>query len=191
MIIPASYAQANLLFGGAAYPSGAECTIGLDIADAATPAILATRVNAVYTSSGFAADASSSSTYLGCLVKFGPNDTGPFATVAASIPGTVGAQTPAPQNAILVQKLTAVGGRRGRGRLFWPGVTEAQLNPDGTLTAAAVTNLQNSFNSFLSGMTALGNFPRLLHTVEGVAPNSITSFSVQSLTATQRRRLRR
>lgn len=108
-----------------------------------------------------------------------------------------------PQNcAFLVDKITMQGGRRQKGRVFFPGCL-----PEGDVDNIGVigTSLMNAFqaaadtfgdycNAFTeNGVGAAGLGPYLLHSPgisPIVAPTNITSFHVQSVISTQRRRLR-
>ena len=109
---------------------------------------------------------------------------------------------PAPQNcAYLVHKRTAVGGRQGRGRLYMPGVLEAQVSPAGVISTGQISAITNAFNGWRADveanpLTSPESGFYLLHNLangELLAdlPTRITSFDCDSLMATQRRRLRR
>lgn len=193
VLIPNDYAQVTLGFTGVAIPLGAACTLGLnvelypgdptaaalDIAQDVLPAMSAYVVNKVAITS--------------IKVKFGPTQTGPSAEIATNIPG-LGNLDPAPPNtALLVRKITGFGGRQGTGRWYWPGIADTQIDDGGNLGPATVTSLQTGFNSFHSNLVASGLVPVLLHGEDEPisTPMPITSFSVQSRVATQRRRLRR
>jgi hypothetical protein len=102
-----------------------------------------------------------------------------------------------PQNcAVLVQKRTSTPGRRGRGRLYWPGLLESEVDAVGTLTASVVTRMNTMLNSWKATITAspqLGQ-PVLFHSAGATpvpGPSNITSFTVSQVMATQRRRLRK
>lgn len=102
-----------------------------------------------------------------------------------------------PQNtAWLVKKSTALGGRRNRGRMFFPGVHEIDVSNIGELSGAAVTARQTQVSKLEAGgsiVTAFGFIvtPVLLHQSGSSTPTGITGLTVQKTVATQRRRLRR
>lgn len=97
-----------------------------------------------------------------------------------------------PQNcSVLVHKRTATGGRRGRGRMFVPPFRplENAVGATGVITAAALATIQGWFTTLYGQHTWF-----LLHdngTLLPPAPTAITSFQVDPIIATQRRRLRR
>nr|CRY96835.1 hypothetical protein [uncultured prokaryote] len=104
-----------------------------------------------------------------------------------------------PQNtAMLIRKRTDLAGRRGRGRMYLPGVPETLVSAVGTLTPAYVEDLQDAFDAWYIELTsASGNRfypPVVLHRSEGIGtepePTPIATFVVESKVATQRRRLR-
>lgn len=111
-----------------------------------------------------------------------------------------------PQNcALLVDKLTALGGRRNRGRMYVPSVlAEGDVSDTGNITNSALTLLQTSFNNFFEFMQngsdltqfqpALAETPmQVLHrpgiSVVGT-PTPVSSLRVQPVITTQRKRLR-
>lgn len=117
------------------------------------------------------------------------------ATNAAGTLASASAQMP--QNCcVLIQKRTGTPGRRGRGRMYWPGLVESEVDGVGTILASTVTRLTTMLNSWKATITAspqLGQ-PVLLHQ-EGITPtpgpSTITQFSISPVLATQRRRLRK
>lgn len=102
--------------------------------------------------------------------------------------------------ALLVRKLSSRGGRRGRGRMYVPWLlTDTEVDDVGNVLPASRTNLQTAFNNFLTDLAAAsptGPFAPmyLLHSDGGStnpgSPNLVTALQVDSLVATQRRRLR-
>ena len=118
-----------------------------------------------------------------------------------SIPGTDTDVDRLTQNtAVLVAKVTGLGGRKNRGRLYWPSIADNTTNNVGTIDSATVTAYQSSFNDFLDDLaTATGVTPPatgmvILHNDVSLPvpdPTPVTSLAVRSVVATQRRRLRR
>lgn len=95
-----------------------------------------------------------------------------------------------PNNAILVRKVTAQGGREHTGRMYMPGVDETGADNTGLLTTAYVAALQASVNGMLGDMSTNDIPMYVLHQNPLTPPTLVTSLVVQSRTATQRRRLR-
>lgn len=102
----------------------------------------------------------------------------------------------APQNvALLIQKRSAEGGRRNRGRMFLPVITEASVSEVGVLTGTQLTSYQNVADEWLQDLQdgSAGNTDQMviLHSTSPTTPAVVTNLIVQPLVATQRRRLRR
>lgn len=198
-VIPAGYCQVNWVFTGNNVPSGAQCTWGLGPVGASTPVEVAELM----------ADAwdirwqpliSNDVTLASVSCKFGPSQTGPSAEFAAGVTGTIVADSPPPNVAYLIHKVTADGGRAGRGRVYHPGVQESVVNDSGALTQSLI----DAFNAMLTGfrddvaaaMLALTGLTSGLVLLHGAGapistPSPITSLTIDSRVATQRRRLRR
>lgn len=192
-VIPAGFGQANLLFGGPGLPSGGECTFGMDVATySGTPADAASDIIANATLN-LMTEIGTGITLVGCLVKFGPDATGPSALVGAAVLGSAGAGLLSPNTTWLVHKTTSFGGRAGRGRMFLPGIREADVSDAGVISPTPLTDMQTAMTAFRSQLIADDLEPVLLHSAQSpiVAPSPIISFSVDSRVATQRRRLRR
>lgn len=192
MPIPTGYAQANLIFGNAAAPEGAEVTLGLDISafggtiteageavgDAFVAEILPLLTDQVQLQ--------------GVLVKYGPDATGPSTLVPYANTGSVTTAGAPPNVAFLIHKETALGGRAGRGRMYLPGVAEAKVSVSGTLEGATKADLDGGFDDFGTALATALLTPVLLHGVGSPVstPTPITQFTADSKVATQRRRLR-
>lgn len=191
--IPTGYAQANWFFTGTGAPTGAQVTLGLDVGalvgdeDQLPEALWNAWDSTIHLqlSGGIILEK--------CVVKFGPNDVGPFYEYVDTANGGAAGVSDSPNVAMLVRKQSLLGGRRNRGRMYIPGVSQSDVGEDGTLVGASLIAFQTAMDDFLTEIEATGCTPVLLHSESlGVlAPTPMTSFSVQSLVATQRRRLRR
>jgi hypothetical protein len=106
-----------------------------------------------------------------------------------------------PQNcALLVDKLTAAGGRRNRGRMYVPGILmEEQVNMVGQISSGKVTAWQQAFNNLKTFLNVAAdanepNIPPVVLHATGISatppPTPVESFRVQSVISTQRKRLR-
>ncbi len=101
-----------------------------------------------------------------------------------------------PQNvAVLIQKRTALGGRRNRGRLYLPWyIDEAGVDEVGTITVGSIAAIQAAMTAWRSALVA-ANLPMVILHNPGVtitpAPVNVTSLFCTGLISTQRRRLGR
>jgi hypothetical protein len=195
MIIPDGFGQVNFRYIGTGMPTGAEVTLGFNI-DAGAPVLPVdqaaffkgvwnTRIKPLTTTV---------CTLKEVYVKNGPNATGPDGTSTANIVGTLGDSPATPNMALLVRKNTAGGGRRGRGRLYWPGLPESYLDQAGNILAAAITSWQTAMTGLFDDAAASFLPLVLLHAPGATTtpePTPLTSLSVQSVAATQRLRMRR
>lgn len=193
MEIPSGFAQANLKFTGSSVPTGAEITLGLDIAGyAGTPTDAAGDVTDAWATAVMMQFYVPTCTLTGVLVKFGPNEDGPSAEIAVSRTGTDSGNGASPQVSALVQKRTAFGGRKNRGRFYLPGIAEGRLDQSGVFTSAFVDDLTDSLELFRTELIAASLDPVVLHAVPSADPiRPITALLPQSVAATQRRRQRR
>ena len=192
-VIPAGAAQANFLFTGAAAPTGAECTLGIDLPG--SPPGVETVAEILYTAWAdlFLPLQSDQIVLAGVLVKYGPSDTGPSALFTGSSQGTITDDGISPNVAYLVQKNTALGGRAGRGRMYVPGGIDEEVGVSGGLDAGVVSDWNTALETFIDNLTFVSLPPVLLHGVGSPisTPTVITSMVMQGTAATQRRRLRR
>ncbi|HKZ21568.1 MAG TPA: hypothetical protein VJQ57_15865, partial [Acidimicrobiia bacterium] len=86
------------------------------------------------------------------------------------------------------------GGRRGNGRLYQPGLLEAQIDAGGNIAAGYVVDLQTEFDDFLLAAGTGGLNAVVLHG-PGISatpnPSPVTALIVQGVCGTQRDRMRR
>lgn len=194
MIIPVNYAQANFHFTGPGVPLGAECTLGLNIEDfSGDPTTAAHNLRTNGAAQGIMTDVSDDVQWTSTTVKFGPNDTGGSGEWIEALNGGISGESSAPNTAFLIRKVTPLGGRSGRGRMYWPGVPESGLTTGGLLAGDYQPEVNGFWADFFDSIVADGLVPALLHGPDSPvdAPVLITSFSVDARVATQRRRLRR
>lgn len=193
MLIPDGYAQANFRYTGASTPLGAEVVMGFDIALANEEGVAL--ADALFDAFGLviANGFTTSTTITSCLLKYGPNATGPSYEATGSISGTGAGDAVSPNTAVLVSKSTAMGGRQGRGRMYLPGLAESEQGTGGTVSGATVTAIQGNFVDFDAALNALAVVPVLLRSADSpiTVPQPITGWTVQSRVATQRRRNRK
>lgn len=190
MIIPVGFAQVTHTFSSGFLPFGAVTTYGVDLDLVITT--LDTLASNLYDNfqDHVMGNLSSAVNHDVCRIKAGPNTTGPVGEFTGVEVGGAGGTFASPNLAYLVEKNTALGGRRGRGRMFLPGVTESGIGSagglDSTVASDFATNLGNWFDTFAGA----GVSPVLLHS-DATSPTPITSFTIDPTVATQRNRLRR
>lgn len=192
--IPAGYGQMNLIWQAVGAIRPAEVTLGYHDApgnDAVEQA------NAIYddfvaaSRPGNAAQMNNSWSFLGVRTML-MTESGP--TVGEFMQTVVGTlnTAPVPSNcALLIRKNTAAGGRRNRGRMFMPPCNVAEVNVDqnGSILPATVSVNQTNWNNFVAALALNPMTIELFHT-DSAVPTEITSLSVQTILATQRRRMR-
>lgn len=207
MTIPEGFAQVTHIFGGTSQPNGSAVIYGVEHGGIITPAAAATAARGAWDGTMLTSQVAAI-THVRTDIKFGPDDTGPSASSASSNTGTGSGSAAPPNVCFLAQKNTALGGRRGRGRLYMPGVNEAGIDPNGALVGANLSQFQTDLNDFLAALDAAGLPMVLLHgpatewvLVDGQprrvpvagsvpVPTPVSSLTASSVCATQRRRLR-
>lgn len=188
MVIPVGFAQVNLRFTGTAVPTGAEMTFGVQNVAALTADALADSVGDDWVGTaieGFYVPQCQLNTI---HVKLGPNSTGAMSDLGYVAVGTATGTPASPAVAALISKITGLGGREGRGRMFFPGLSETSVDVGGVWLAQA--SHQAACSDFLADLEASGTPMVLLHN-SGTSPTPVTSLNVSPTLATQRRRQRR
>jgi len=114
---------------------------------------------------------------------------------ATAHPGSLSISSLPPNCALLVHKVTAAGGRRGRGRFFIPWTTDKEsVNEAGILETGSVDSRRNTLATWLTALSTNGVPMVLLHG-EGktalIPPTPVALLQPMTLLATQRRRLGR
>ena len=196
MILPdASFCQANFRFSGPACPSGAEVTLGfrIGVGGVVLPEDQA-EVMVTAWNGTIRTVQSNQVTLDEVYVKAGPNATGPDGSFPSGASGAIGGNCSPPSVAVLVRKSTATGGKRGRGRMYWPGVPEDYINSAGELPSGSLSAWQTQATAFRQYILDSLLPPVLLHS-PGIsvvpAPLDITAFTVLGVAGTQRQRMRR
>lgn len=193
MPIPAGFAQATWQFSGAALPYGAVVTAGVDLGGAPPAPIQVAEDLFSAFGNTIMGQLVADVVLTGCLVKFGPDATGPSAVFSGAIAGSqVNDGSPA-QVAFLIRKNTALGGRSGRGRWYVPGVRETSVDEAGNLLQGSIDLMQAEVDDFLIAVGAANLNLVILHQADAPiqVPTALTGMQVDSRVATQRRRLRR
>lgn len=114
-------------------------------------------------------------------------------TASVNSAGSRGTQPPPSNCTLLVRKNTGLAGRKNRGRMYWPAgmMLASDIGANGQLdTSSVVPTLQTRLTESMSDMvTGAGITMVILHDSAGL-PTPVTSCVVQSVIATQRRRMR-
>lgn len=193
MIIPAGFAQVTLGFTGNGLPTGAVITFGVVNGAVMGAQAMADEI-AVAVSDNIDPIMSSQIAFNDLLVKLGPNETGAQAVSPMSSAGSVSGAIASPQVAFLIKKDTDLGGRRGRGRMYFPGVGEADVGQTGDVDGTRRGLITAGFEDFRLTLAAADLSMVLLHD-DGLTsvpvPTPVTGLSCDARVATQRRRLRR
>lgn len=205
-----TWARATHSFVGDALPLGAAITYAFSLSAGQNVSVtMADALHQAFTSN-ILPQLSTSVQTASVLLKQGPDATGNSVEWDESDTGGLAGATASPQVAAIVHKTTATGGRRGRGRLFLPGMLEANVSETGLLDATYATTLGSALVSWLSAVNATANVgqmaleheppyewqivdgqPRRVATGDAPVPTLITALSLDSRVGTQRRRNRR
>jgi hypothetical protein len=193
-VIPAGFAQiayATLTTGDS---EEMLWTCGLDVSGGGTAAALLDDLKSAW-DSNILPITSSVVSLSRILLKYGPVSTGPAYELPGGELGTDGGSLPPPNCAVLVQKHTGQGGRKGRGRVYLPGISSISggLDSAGNFTQAKADDVTTAMEGWRTDITAgdtgPGGTPVLLHS-DATTPYDIESFVCVPKLATQRRRLR-
>ena len=137
-------------------------------------------------------------------IRLGAGTTTPYEAVAngSSITGGSTSTTVPPNVAVLIKKSTALGGKHNRGRTYIPFLVDvSHVSENGTIDTGTLNTIQTAVTAFFNALTAASipmciankvfNVPLPPHFVTSVNTGPlVTSYVVETLVATQRRRLR-
>lgn len=195
MAIPAGYAQANLIFTGLDVPTGAECTMGLNLAGfiIENPVVIANAVMSCWNDSTLPSQLSSGCSMSRVDVKIGPDATGPSGSSTTAGAAGTGAAPGNPSTSLLVTKATLFGGRAGKGRFYLPAPQALGLETDGRVKTTYGNGVQDDLNSFFGKLDAAELAPVVFHGPNSPLddPTPITGFVLSRRVGNQRRRNRR
>jgi hypothetical protein len=189
MNIPEGYALVQHIFTGESVPLGAAITYGIALNGGSWDPGDAGLLHDAYADTLLpwqTVDTVLSETRM----KAGPNDVGPTSVFSDPRSGGSGTVSAPPNVAFLIEKNTALGGRRNRGRFYMPGVPEAGVADNGFVETTTLGNLTTGAADFLARIQAEVLQMVVLHTGPSL-PTVVTSLTPDPQVATQRRRLRR
>lgn len=192
MNIPETYAQINYRWTWPVSGQVAEVAFGVSLEDPGMSVTdVATAATAAYNLGDLRTVQVATIQLSNVHVKFGPNDTGPSHDTPLSEAGTLTGEGVQPNTGLLITKNTATGGRKGRGRAYWPGIQDAVIDAYGHVTTSALATFQTKFTAWAVALDAALIPLYLLHADPDTLPYEVTSLTCQSLVGTQRRRLGR
>lgn len=205
----AGFARVTMTWTGAGAPSGASVVWCVSNTTDLAPMQIGQAFETIWGTSGMDDQQTNDVVLSSVLVKLSPDETGASGLESANVPGTQNVTSMPPNVSFLVHKNTADGGRRGRGRAFIPGVPEASVDDSGVVAGAVITAISSALTSFRTTLEASdlplflehdrsytwiidGGQPRRVPSGPAApVPTPITTLSLDSRVATQRRRLRR
>jgi len=199
LIIPNGFGVLTLRWLAESDPEEMVSTVGYSWtgADEGNPQIHAIALNSCWKTSFPASAFSSRYTYKGARVVYRLPGGGDLleGEITESIVGT-GTASPIPSNsALLVRKTSSLGGRRNKGRFYFPPwfLPESSIDSNGRMSSGDVAGLQTRFTSFFDCFiegTDPVVIPVILHSSGSPTPTAVNAFVVQDQIATQRRRMR-
>jgi hypothetical protein len=130
-------------------------------------------------------------TLVGVTIRFQADPVNQTIFESSSTPaaGLMSGNPVTPNTAVLIQKKTGFIGRRNRGRMYVPGIREADVNDNGDIGTIQLGTWNTHANSLMVRFAAVGSGP-IIHHADLGTPTAITSLDVPVKCATQRRRMR-
>lgn len=198
MPIPVGGRTATFNFAIDGNPRGVSTSIGiidLDVIDPRSNEELASLVRAGWTGSGRPFQGSNMPDVydLSDVTVTEMTEDGPISSAAGPAIAGTGGQAPVPINcALLVTKLTGIGGRRNKGRMYIPPFLpgESQVDQNGILTGTVQAVIQGQIDAAVAANAADDIGYVLFHQTGSEIPTAITELRCENLIATQRRRMR-
>lgn len=92
--------------------------------------------------------------------------------------------------AVIMKKRSGFSGRAKRGRMYWPGIKEADVDDLGNLSAGGSSAWNGNAGSLYTVLDTITRTPAILH-VNHAPATAITSIVAAAQIGTQRRRMRR
>lgn len=120
-------------------------------------------------------------------------------STATAVPGAITGDALPQNTALLVRKRTDLAGRRGRGRMYLPGVSRGPIGGDGKVDATWRAAAQLDVDNWLASLGTTSDTdafpPVVLHRAEGIGteplPTPVVNLVLDDRVATQRQRLRK
>jgi hypothetical protein len=194
IIVPPGYSNARFVFtcDGVVEPMG--FSLGMTSVTVGTPLALAEIARQTFKDLvwGFGDAVSNAYTFREVQVAT-ESEGGPV--IATAFDGDVGnitAFNPPANCCILLTKITALGGRRNRGRTYIPAgwLFENEVDASGRIQPAAAGAMETRMNNWLAALTLEDVQPVLFHSSAPTTPTPIIGYAASTLIGTQRRRIR-
>lgn len=185
--VPEGCCETTLHFSGPGASGDVQCAIGWVTA---SPFDSAERLIAVSAIENLMGNLNVAMTLESVTFDAGTDDpVNPIFEETSGAAGVAGGEMMPLNSTYLVQKRTNLGGRRGRGRMFLPGVSIGATEEDGSVSIGVVGGIETNIVAMLAEMPSPWS-PALLHATAPFTPTQIAAFAVQGKIATQRTRLR-
>jgi len=196
LVIPPGYGNAAFTLTGAVGTQPYITTLGVDISEYGGDHVAAANTLKLTFANAFATEMSSSLTLDRVTLTVGQD--GPGGSVDSdTAPDSFSRSGQFPPTAMscIVRKVTNDLGRRGRGRMFIPGiVSENEVGEDGSIVPArqtAITGVLDDWYQELSEpLAGISLQPVLFHASAPTIPTPITGFAVSDLVGWVRGRIR-
>lgn len=192
MLLPIGYAHVCLIFDGGGLRAGGCVTFGVDTSASSEilPADIAGTILGVIDDTDLADFWHEDISLVEVRVKLGPHDSGPTGSAFAAIAGTNTGDGGSPATTTLVKKQTALGGRHGRGRMYFPTPGETPVDAGGILSNAFRDSRQLDIGAFHLGLVG-ADLPMVILHNDATDPTLVSGLVLDAKIATQRRRLRK
>jgi hypothetical protein len=197
--VPLGYAQCRYVFSVSGLTDAMGFTLGV-FSSSLTPSEVAEACHAAFLEDiwTFGTAAATSWTWQGVQLTTQLQGGPDLVAFGGPSQGTIANPTCPPNCCMLVRKNTALGGRKNRGRIFFPAamVFEVSVDAAGFQSEGTIDVFNTQFLNFYDQLVLNDVHPQLYHQYDPAlgelpeVPTPITSFSVQPQLATQRLRMR-
>jgi hypothetical protein len=174
--IPNGFSQVSLLWQLGGDPETVVCTFGMT-GDMTQPKLV--EICDHFQAAWQPADLSNKWTFNGARSTTGPSGEGEMYEEPRTVPGTMVTAILPSNCAIGIRKSTAVGGRVGKGRWYWPAgyLPEGNVDELGIISTTARGILQGKASAFVTNMKQDGPIV-LLHSDPARAPTPVNSVTI-------------
>lgn len=191
MLIPVGFGQATLVYSGATLPFGAANVWGFENVSEQSASDCAARIVTVLDDIGWHDLRVTNSVLDKVMVKLGPTDDGPTGEAVADADGTASGTTGNSSSSLLCHKHTNFGGRKSRGRIYVPSISESVIDIGGSIESTFLSAAEEVVGDLQPALLSQDVPMVLLHNTESPAPYNVITISVDPIIANQRDRQRR
>lgn len=194
IVIPDGFSNGHIRWVLSSDPQEMTTAIAFSSAPGTTPAEEAEIFNGAVSTGGLVTPSAVCDvyTYVGVRVERQTISGTIVSEVSQVIPGSMAGGCLPNNCAHLVDKLTNFGGRKQRGRMYFPPmyVLEGGIDHQGNMSTGSAADLTAAMELFRLAMVSAGIPPVLLHSSPADTPTLITGLRMQQQIATQRERMR-